>query len=29
MTQDEAYTQVIQSSSLLRAVLKYVGKKPL
>ncbi len=29
MTQDEAYTQVIQSSSLLKAVLKYVGKKPL
>ena len=28
MTQEEAYAQVIQSSSLLKAVLKYVGKKP-
>jgi len=28
MTQDEAYSQIIQSSSLLKAVLKYVGKKP-
>ena len=27
MTQEEAYTQVIQSSSLFKAVLKYVGKK--
>jgi hypothetical protein len=27
MTQSEVYTQVIRSSSLLKAVLKYVGKK--
>jgi hypothetical protein len=27
MTQDEAYTQVIQSASLFKAILKYVGKK--
>jgi hypothetical protein len=27
MTQEEAYTQVIQSSSLFKAILKYVGKK--
>ena len=29
ITQDEAYTQLIQSSSLLKAILKYVGKNPL
>ncbi len=28
MTQDEAYRQVIESASLLKAVLVYVGKKP-
>lgn len=28
MTQDEAYTQVIRSASLFKAVLRYVGKKP-
>ena len=29
MTQEEAYNQVSRSSSLLTAILKYVGKKPL
>ncbi len=28
MTQNEVYTQVIRSASLLKAVLKYVGKTP-
>ncbi|MGB7510315.1 MAG: hypothetical protein WBP54_03390, partial [Pelodictyon phaeoclathratiforme] len=28
MTQNEAYTQVTQSASLFRAILKYVGKNP-
>lgn len=28
MTQEEAYTQAIQSSSLFKAILKFVGKKP-